>query len=88
MLTCRAMRWIHSRSEPTRPWSPYHRAFPCQPLAALLTVPERRSADSLGASFLSFFCAYIYIHIFSILFLWDLGFELMSVVKQSENDLI
>jgi hypothetical protein len=80
MLTCRAMRWKLSGPKPVRPRGPYHRTLPHRLPIALLTVLERSSADSLGASFLSFLCMSVYIYIFySILFPWAAGFRLMSV---------
>jgi hypothetical protein len=63
MLTYRAMRWKLFGPEPTRPRSPYHRAFPYRSPIALLMVSERSSVDSMGASFLSF-SVYIYIYIY------------------------
>jgi hypothetical protein len=63
MRTCRAMIWKLSRPEPTGPRSPYCQIFPRRPPAALLTVLERSSGDSLGAFFLFFLCPGIYIYI-------------------------
>jgi hypothetical protein len=44
---------------------------------------ERSSADTLAPLFFLFS-----VYCFFILFPWAAGFELMCVVKQSENDLI
>jgi hypothetical protein len=55
-----AMRWKLSGLKPARPQSPYHRMFPHRSSASHLTVLETSSADSLGTSFLSFFCVPTY----------------------------
>jgi hypothetical protein len=54
---------------------------PLWPLAALLAVPERGVVPIAWEPL-------FFMYSFFILFPWATGFELMSVVKQFENNLI
>jgi hypothetical protein len=76
------MRWRFYGPKLAGPRSPYRQGFHRQPLAALLMALES-SADTLAPLFFLFS-----VYCFFILFPWAVGFELMCVVKQSENDLI